>query len=154
MPKEFLEVKEILAVPKNIVIVPHRNADGDAIGSSLAMYHYLTDKKHRVKVVSPNTYPEFLKWLPASDTVIQYDYQNRQSKRAIDNADVIFLLDFNELSRVGKDMEDYLKNYKGIFIMIDHHQQPSDVARFLYTDTAVCATVSYTHLTLPTICSV
>ncbi len=140
MPKEFLEVKEILAVPKNIVIVPHRNADGDAIGSSLAMYHYLTDKKHRVKVVSPNTYPEFLKWLPASDTVIQYDYQNRQSKRAIDNADVIFLLDFNELSRVGKDMEDYLKNYKGIFIMIDHHQQPSDVARFLYTDTAVCAT--------------
>ncbi len=144
-PEEFLIVKEILAIPKNIVIVPHRNADGDAIGSSLGMYHYLTAKNHRVKVVSPNNYPDFLKWLPATETVLKFDYQNTQSRRAIDKADIIFLLDFNELSRVGSDMQGYLEKFKGIFIMIDHHQQPSDVADFLFSDTKICATAQMVH---------
>lgn len=142
---EFLEVKELLAVPKNIVLVPHRNADGDAIGSSLAMYHYLVDKGHQVKVVSPNEYPDFLKFLPASKGVLKFDKQNSQSKKAINKADIIFLLDFNELGRVGDDMQNTLKDYKGIFIMIDHHQQPSDVAQYLFSDTSICATAQMVY---------
>ena len=61
---EISEIKELLSSPKNIVIVPHRNPDGDAIGSSLAVYHYLKNKGHNATVVSPNDYPDFLKWLP------------------------------------------------------------------------------------------
>ena len=142
---EFLEVKELLSVPKNIVLVPHRNADGDAIGSSLAMYHYLVDKEHSVKVVSPNDYPDFLKFLPASKSVLKFDKQNSQSKKAIHKADIIFLLDFNELGRVGSDMQNTLKDYKGIFIMIDHHQQPSGVAQYLFSDTSICATAQMVY---------
>jgi phosphoesterase RecJ-like protein len=142
---EFLEVKELLSVPKNIVIVPHRNADGDAIGSSLAMYHFLKDKNHDVKVVSPNDYPNFLKSLPATESVIKFDKQNGQAKKAIKRADIIFLLDFNELSRVGDDMQHFLQKYHGIFIMIDHHQQPSSVAKFLFSDTSICATAQMVY---------
>ena len=138
--KDFSEVKELLSTQKNIVIVPHKNADGDAIGSALGLYHFLTDKNHRVKVISPNTYPRFLKWLPGTKEVVQFDYQNAQSKRYISNADIIFLLDFNDLSRVGNDMKSYLETYKGTFIMIDHHQQPSDIAKYLFSDTTICAT--------------
>jgi len=138
--KEFSEVKELLTVPKNIVLVPHRNADGDAIGSSLAMYHYLAAKGHQVKVVSPNEYPDFLKWLPGTDTVLKFDKQNSQSKKAIKKAEIIFLLDFNELGRVGDDMKNTLQDYEGTFIMIDHHQQPSDIAQYLFSDTSICAT--------------
>ena len=144
-PKEFREITELLATPKNIVVVPHKNADGDAIGSSLAMYHYLTGKNHRVKVVSPNEYPEFLKWLPGTDKVLKFDKQNGQSKRAIAKADIIFLMDFNDLSRVGDDMQKTLEAYPGIFVMIDHHQQPSDVARYLFSDTSICATAQMVY---------
>lgn len=138
--KDFAAVKELLAVPKNIVLVPHKNADGDAIGSALAMYHYLADKHHKVRVISPNTYPGFLKWMPGTKSVLQYDFQYKQSARLIEQADIIFLLDFNELGRVGDNMRISLDKYHGTYIMIDHHQQPSDIAHFLFSDTSICAT--------------
>jgi phosphoesterase RecJ-like protein len=143
--KDFIKVKELLSSPKNIVLVPHKNADGDAIGSALAMYHFLKDKNHHVTVISPNTYPRFLKWMPGSKEVIQFDYQNAKSKRLINKADLIFLLDFNELSRVGNEMQNYLETYHGTFIMIDHHLQPSNVAQYLFSDTSICATAQMVY---------
>lgn len=143
--QEFTAVKDLLTTPKKIVLVPHKNADGDAMGSALGMYHFLKDKNHSVSVISPNNYPDFLKWLPGSEAVIQFDYQNRQAKKKIDAADIIFLLDFNELGRVGDAMQKTLEQYKGIFVMIDHHQQPSDVAQYLFSDTAICATAQMVY---------
>ena len=138
--REFKEVKELLSSKKNIVLVPHRNPDGDAIGACLAMYHYLQKKGHSVSVVAPNDYPDFLKWMPQSKDVLKFDMQNRQSKSAIDEASIIFLLDFNALHRVGSDMENTLKEFKGTFIMIDHHQQPDTIATYLFSDTSICST--------------
>ena len=137
---DIKEIKELLSTPKNVVIVPHKNPDGDAIGASLAMYHYLNKNGHKATVVSPNDYPNFLKWLPGSKDTLKFDMQNRQSKKAIAEASIIFLLDFNALNRVGDDMENTLKEFKGIFIMIDHHQQPEDIAKYLFSDTSVCST--------------
>jgi len=137
---EIKEIKALLSTPKNIVIVPHRNPDGDAIGASLAMYHYLKNKGHRVTVVAPNDYPGFLKWLPDSEEVFKFDTQNRQSKSCIEEASIIFLLDFNALHRVGSDMQKTLEDYKDTFIMIDHHQQPDDIATYLYSDVSICST--------------
>lgn len=138
--REITEIKKILATPKNVVIVPHRNPDGDAMGASLAMYNYLQKKDHNVTVVAPNDYPDFLKWLPNSKEVLKFDMQNRQSKKAIDEASIIFLLDFNALHRVGSDMENTLKDFIGTFIMIDHHQQPDTIANYLFSDTSICST--------------
>jgi phosphoesterase RecJ-like protein len=138
--REINEIKELLATPKNIVIVPHRNPDGDAMGASLALYNYLLKKEHTVTVVAPNDYPDFLKWLPNSKDVLKFDMQNRQSKSAIDAASIIFLLDFNALHRVGSDMENTLKEFEGDFIMIDHHQEPDDIAKYLFSDTSICST--------------
>ncbi len=137
---DIKEIKELLSTPKNVVLVPHKNPDGDAIGASLAMCHYLNKKGHNATVVSPNDYPNFLKWLPGSKDTLKFDMQNRQSKKAIAEASIIFLLDFNALNRVGDDMENTLKEFKGIFIMIDHHQQPEDIAKYLFSDTSVCST--------------
>lgn len=137
---DIKEIKELLSTPKNVVIVPHKNPDGDAIGACLAMYHYLDKKGHKATVVSPNDYPNFLKWLPGSKNALKFDMQNRQSKKAIAEASIIFLLDFNALNRVGDDMENTLKEFKGIFMMIDHHQQPEDIAKYLFSDTSVCST--------------
>lgn len=137
---EIKEIKELLSSPKNIVIVPHRNPDGDAIGSALAVNHYLNNKGHNATVVAPNDYPDFLKWLPGSKDVLKFDMQNRQSKAAIDEASIIFLLDFNALHRVGSDMQNTLEEFDDTFIMIDHHQEPDAIAKYLFSDTSICST--------------
>ncbi|MFK5878006.1 MAG: bifunctional oligoribonuclease/PAP phosphatase NrnA [Flavobacteriaceae bacterium] len=137
---EILEIKDLLSSPQNIVIIPHKNPDGDAIGSSLALYHYLK-KAHEVTIVSPNDYPKFLKWLPSEKNAIRFfDKQNKQSKKALETASIVFLLDFNSLHRLGSDMEKTVEKFDGTFIMIDHHQQPDDIAKYIYSDTSVCST--------------
>ncbi|MFA5299926.1 MAG: bifunctional oligoribonuclease/PAP phosphatase NrnA [Lutibacter sp.] len=138
--RDIKEVKELLATPKKIVIVPHKNPDGDAIGASLAVYHYLIKKGHHATIVTPNDYPDFLKWLPKAKNEYKFDMQNRQSKRAIDEASIIFLLDFNALNRVGDDMENTLKEFTGDFVILDHHQEPESFAKYLFSDTSVCST--------------
>nr|WP_298992681.1 bifunctional oligoribonuclease/PAP phosphatase NrnA [uncultured Polaribacter sp.] len=137
--KGFTELKAFLTTPKNIVIVGHRNPDGDAMGSTLALKFYLEKKGHNCTVVVPNEYPDFLHWLPGSDSTYRFDWQNNQSQKAIQNSDIIFLLDFNALHRVGSDMQKTLENYKNDFAMIDHHQQPDDVT-YMYSDTTICST--------------
>ena len=138
--QEFKEIKELFATPQTIAVIPHKNADGDAIGSALACVHYFNSKGHQAKVVSPNDYPDFLKWIPGTDKVLKFDMQNKQSKKWLDKSSVIFLMDFNELGRVGDDMRNTLVDLQKTFIMIDHHQEPSDFAKYLYSDTSICAT--------------
>ena len=143
---ELAVLKELLATPKKIVIVPHKNPDGDAMGSTLALYQYLVKTGHKAHVVSPNDYPKFLKWLPYEDTVVKFDLQNKKAVRLINEADLIFTLDFNALSRVA-EMEPALQNASAQFVMIDHHQQPDDYAVVTYSDTSVCATCQMVYHT-------
>ena len=137
--KGFEALQQFLEKPRNIVVVGHRNPDGDAMGSTLALKHYLDKKGHKATVVVPNEYPEFLHWLPGSETTYRFDWQNTQSQKAIKTSDIIFLLDFNALHRVGSDMQNTLENYPNDFAMIDHHQQPDDVT-YMYSDVDICST--------------
>ncbi|RCS27121.1 bifunctional oligoribonuclease/PAP phosphatase NrnA [Polaribacter sp. WD7] len=137
--KGFEALQQFLEKPRNIVVVGHRNPDGDAMGSTLALKHYLDKKGHKATVVVPNEYPEFLHWLPGSETTYRFDWQNTQSQKAIKTSDIIFLSDFNALHRVGSDMQNTLENYPNDFAMIDHHQQPDDVT-YMYSDVNICST--------------
>ena len=69
----FKDIKKKLAIPKNIAIVTHKNPDGDAIGSSLGLFHYLKKYNHKVRVVVPNDFPDFLKWTPGAAEILVYD---------------------------------------------------------------------------------
>lgn len=137
--KQINELQSYLEIPRKIVIIGHRNPDGDAMGSTLALYHYFKKKGHQPTVVVPNEYPDFLHWLPGSDTTYRFDWQNSQSQRAIKESDIIFLLDFNALHRVGSDMQKTLEGYENDFALIDHHQQPDDFT-YMYSDTEMCST--------------
>ena len=137
--KGFEELKIFLNKPRNIVIIGHRNPDGDAMGSTLGLQHYLSKKGHNATVVVPNEYPDFLHWLPGSDATYRFDWQNSQSQKAINASEIIFLLDFNALHRVGFDMQKTLEKYPNDFAMIDHHQQPDNV-KYMYSDVAICST--------------
>ena len=136
---DITTVKSILSKPQKIAIIPHRNPDGDAMGSCLALHGFLSKKGHSVAVIAPNDYPKFLKWMPGNDSVINFERENPKAKEVIDTATVIFTLDFNDLSRVGQ-MESILQDAKADFIMIDHHQQPSDYAKVTYSDVTMSST--------------
>lgn len=131
--------KELLKDSKSIAVIPHKNPDGDAMGSTLALVAYLNKKGHKAVVVAPNEYPHFLKWLPGHDDVLFYTSNTTNARDAIKTADLVFTLDFNHFSRVG-DLEEVLDNVKAPFIMIDHHQQPADYAAVTYSDTAMSST--------------
>ena len=78
--QDITSIKQLLSTPKKIVIVPHKNPDGDAIGSTLGLYHYLIKGQHEVNVLVPNDYPKFLKWIPGNDTILKHDTQSRVAR--------------------------------------------------------------------------
>lgn len=112
---------------EKIVIVSHVSPDGDAIGSSLGLYHFLQTQEKTVNVIVPNQFPDFLKWMPGAKDVIIYDRYKDFADRLIREADVICCLDFNELKRIDT-MEEAVKNAHGRKMMIDHHLNPGDFA--------------------------
>ena len=129
----------LLATPKKIAIIPHRGPDGDAMGSTLALYHFLLKLNHQPTVIAPNEFPEFLAWLPGSEKVLVYEKDKETTSKVIQESELIFTLDFNALHRVG-EMENILKTLSTPFIMIDHHQKPDDYATYTYSDTAFGST--------------
>lgn len=137
--KNFKELLDYLKTPRNIVVIGHRNPDGDALGSTLGLKHYLDKKGHKTQVLMPNEYPDFLHWVPGSKTVYRFDRQNNQSVKALNKSEIVFLLDFNALHRVGDDMKNTLEKYENDFALIDHHQQPDDFT-YMYSDTSMSST--------------
>src|SRR5699024_10094949 len=85
--------------PLNMVITMHQNPDADAMGSSLALKDYLVRKGHKVTVISPNEFPDFLKWMPGCEDVLIFENQKEKALKVLENADFLFCLDFNSLKR-------------------------------------------------------
>ncbi|MBT8185377.1 MAG: bifunctional oligoribonuclease/PAP phosphatase NrnA [Eudoraea sp.] len=132
-------VKQLLSERQKIVIVPHKNPDGDAIGSSLGLCHFLNNLGHDAVVISPNDYPKFLKWMPGNEFIVNFEKDNGLAIDLTARAALIFTLDFNHLSRIGQ-MQESLKEASAEFIMIDHHQEPADYAAITYSDVSMSST--------------
>jgi bifunctional oligoribonuclease and PAP phosphatase NrnA len=106
-----------------VVITMHQKPDGDAMGSTLGLYHFLSRLGHNCTVISPTNWASFLDWMPGSDKVLDYESQGGKADEIIERAEWIFCLDFNVLSRT-KRMEEKLKSAKADRILIDHHREP------------------------------
>ena len=139
-----LIVKKLLDSPKKIVVVGHKNPDGDAIGSCLGLYFFLKLLGHETTVIMPNDFPGFLKWMPGCDAIVIHEKKVDRSKDIISKADVIFTLDFNSLNRIG-DMTVPLQRSEAKFVMIDHHQQPDDYAVATYSDISMSSTAEMVY---------
>lgn len=133
MKKADIEtIKDILSSPKKMVIVTHYNPDGDAIGSSLALLLYLQQYKHQVSVLVPNSLPDYLTWMPESENILIATEQSDICKEKIEEADIIFCLDFNAFNRVGQ-MQEFLEQSKTFKILIDHHISPMKYFNLKYS---------------------
>ncbi|MEY4111042.1 MAG: hypothetical protein RLZZ46_1397 [Bacteroidota bacterium] len=138
--KTLSQLSEILEKPRKVNIVTHFNPDGDAMGSTLGLAHYLQKKKHKVQIITPNPWPAFIDWMPGLNMAMDFEHHEKKSTKVLKEAEVVFCLDFNHPSRVGKQMEDTLKGLNSTIVVIDHHQQPDSFAKFLFSDTSASST--------------
>lgn len=141
----YSAVRKQLETAKSIVITTHKSPDGDAIGSSLGLYHFIKQINPHVEVIVPDDFPQFLKWMPDSNSVLIFDQATDSAKAKLANADVIFSLDYNALHRCGGIGPEIEKNTNAFKIMIDHHQQPESYPNITISNTAICSTAQLVY---------
>ena len=129
-----------LAESKKIVIVTHYNPDGDALGSSLALYSFFRNNGYRVCCIAPNSFPNFLDWMPGTDTILMAHKHLITARKIISEADIIFAVDMNAAHRVGKDLEASILESSAYKIMIDHHPSPNLPCNIVYSSTKSSST--------------
>ena len=125
---------------QRFAILTHVSPDGDALGSSLALYHFLLSQgKESVSVIVPNHFADYFDWMPGADKIIVYTKEKQLADRMINTADVIFCLDFNSLNRIEK-VAPTLLEAGGTKIMIDHHLYPGDFCSIVMSHPEISAT--------------
>jgi len=128
--QQIEELKPSLRQSKKIAIIPHRRPDADALGSCLALYGYLNQYQHEVKVISPDEYPDFLKWMQGNEEVMIYDNEQKvEIEEFLASADLIFCLDFSSLDRI-EALGKLVKKSKAAKVLIDHHPGKEDFAEY------------------------
>lgn len=136
--------KKKLSTKKKIVVTTHFKPDGDAMGSSLALYYWLKGQGHDVHIIVPSDYPAFLAWMPGHETSIIYTKQTEVSNQLISDADFIFCLDFNHLSRI-HEMESAVRKSEALKVMIDHHLEPEGFDDFRHWNPKAAATAQLVY---------
>lgn len=131
--KEIQAVKDALQTARKIAIVFHFNPDGDAMGSALALYHYFKEDGYDVSVISPNVFPEFLNWMPGSEHILIAQNDLVAARKAIKEADILFVVDMNASHRAGQDLEHAIDDAQCFKVLIDHHVQPELACNVMYS---------------------
>lgn len=146
---DYQSIISVLTPEKKILITAHANPDGDAIGSALALFHFLSASGYQVKVVVPNDFPSFLSWMPGINQIVVYKHHEKEVIKMAVQADIIFCMDYNGLKRVEK-MQTIFDKSKAERILIDHHPHP-EVASFQYlfskTNTSSTSEMVYDFIT-------
>lgn len=132
-------VQDRIDEARRIVIVTHISPDGDAVGSSLALYHYLKGLGKKVSVVTPSPMPDFLLWLPGAQDIYVHSEKKEESDAIVSDAELIFALDFNILKRL-EGLSAAVEASKAHKILIDHHPYPGDCWNLVISHPEICST--------------
>lgn len=139
------ELQQSIRNSRKIAIIPHKNPDGDAIGSSLGFWHYLRESNKDCAIVVNDSVPEFLKFLPEVQQIKNFEKEPEVSKALIQDADIIFCLDYGQLYRTG-NLQPYIESAKGIKVMVDHHPMPDTNFNFSYHEVASSSTCELIYM--------
>ncbi|MBV8389343.1 MAG: DHH family phosphoesterase [Mucilaginibacter sp.] len=141
---DLAALRNLLSQPRKIVITTHHKPDGDAMGSSLGLYNYLIQQGHHAKVITPTDYPDFLAWMPGNEHVIIFTDHVDQSTALVADAEIIFCLDFNALSRIN-ELGELVRASGAVKVMIDHHLEPEDFDDYRHWDINACASAQLVY---------
>ncbi|MDO9339978.1 MAG: bifunctional oligoribonuclease/PAP phosphatase NrnA [Bacteroidales bacterium] len=144
LSKYTKELSKLFLSSENILLICHINPDGDAIGSQLALYHYLKAKGKNVGLMSPNYLQEFLKWMNGADLINIFIKDRKKCRKLIVEADLIVMLDFNQSNRLG-EAEDLVIVSNARKVVIDHHLGPRNFADLIISEPSKCSTSEIVH---------
>ena len=134
------ELFALIDSSKKIIVTTHTNPDGDAIGSSLALFHYFNGIGKDVSLIVPNKYPGFISWLPGNEHIIVFEDDRKRGKAAFAEAELVFCLDYNAIHRSGS-LQELLKATEAPKVMIDHHPEPEvEAFEFINSTTQTSST--------------
>jgi phosphoesterase RecJ-like protein len=137
--------KEFMSVPRNAIIVTHYKPDADALGSSLGLKGYLQRMGHRVRVITPSDYPVFLHWMPGNEEVHIFSNEQIPAFSALlEEAEIIFCLDFSSLKRIN-ELGDLVRKSAAQKVLIDHHLEPEQFAQFEQWDIRAASTAGLVY---------
>lgn len=137
---KYQDILEEIKNAKYIVITSHKSPDGDSIGSSLGLYHFIKKIGGNVVVCHPDPAPEFIRWVEGVEDIFTYVEHSTEVEQHFEKADLVFSLDYNATDRVGYDMQQLLEASKAKKIMIDHHLYPQDYCDITVSHSEVCST--------------
>ena len=145
-----MDIQSLIQSAQHVAILTHQSPDGDAMGSSLAMYHYIRSLGKDAQVIVPNAFPDFLAWLPGAEIVWFYDSQSTLADSYLEKADLVICTDFNAPSRIGA-LGDKMLTLACPKLMIDHHLHPSDFADFIVSEPEASSTCELVYEVLSTL---
>lgn len=119
----FSELKGILNEKHKILITSHSNPDGDALGSTLALYFFLKNLGQHSQIIVPDGIPDFLSWMPGKDNIVIFNNDKDRAKKIFKEATLIYSLDYNAPTRIGEASK-FLETSTAYKILIDHHIDP------------------------------
>ena len=125
-------IAEEINVAKNIAILTHESPDGDAIGTSLAMFLALKQIGKEVDIIIPEV-PKAYRFLPGVDEI--------KAEADKSNYDLVISLDCADLKRLSDNSQIFEEAKRTI--NIDHHGSNKMFADFNYVDPAspACAQI-------------
>ena len=127
---------------QSIVVTAHRGPDGDALGSALGFAHHLRSVGFsNVQVILPDGFPAFYNWMPGASEILLFDTSEAKATSALQLADWVFCLDYNDLRRLGAPMESVVESSEGLKVLIDHHMHPTEFADYSFSD-ATCGSTA------------
>lgn len=144
LSKYTKELSNLFSSSENIVIFCHINPDGDAIGSQLALFHYLKSLGKNAEMIVPNNLQEFLKWMDGAELINIFIKDRKKCRAIIEKADLIIMVDFNQSPRLGEAEESVITSHSRK-IIIDHHLGPGNFADFTISEPSVSSTCELVH---------
>ncbi len=138
--KEAQEILALIEAAENIVITAHRSPDGDSIGSTMAMYHFIQSLGKSAKICHPDPAPSFLNWVKEGVDFVDYLHREEEVAMILAEADLLFALDYNGANRMGHEMGDLFNASTAKKVMIDHHPHPDNFVDIAASYPEVCST--------------
>ena len=136
----YNKIKQLVESSSKIVITSHKSPDGDSIGSSLGLFLVIKALGKEVVICHPDPAPDYLHWVPFIDIIENWEEEKEKVNTLLNEADLIFSLDYNEPSRLGEEMGDVLRKTNAKKIMIDHHLHPENYVDVMLSDITSCST--------------
>ena len=145
MKNKFRLLNNIIKENNNFVLLSHVHTDGDALGSLLAFYHYLTDLGKTARVFVPGDVPPKYDYLKTGQFVNKLPVQ--QAIQQIRQSRVIIVLDISAADRLDVYF-DAVQQASAIKVCIDHHPLKKAQADLYLIDTTRIATaeIIYAYL--------